>query len=347
MSLHPQRPLARLSPVVWLLVLACILSVGCGDANRGESKPTEPLVIYAARNENLVGSLIERFSESSGIETRVKYGSTSELAATLNEEGENSPADVFYTRDPGGLEAVSSLLSPLPDDILNGVPGWARSPKGKWVGTSARTRVVVYNTERVSERELPDTIEGFTSPEWKGRIGWSPTSGPTQTMITAMRVTWGEDRTRQWLEGMKANDAIAFLNHTATVAGVGVGEVDIGLVNHYYLLRFLEESGESFPARNHHLRGGGPGNLVIIVGASIVSTTKNRANAERFLRFLLSPEAQQYLTEQAYDYPLADSVAPNAALTPLSEIRRPDVSQTLLGDIKGTESLMREVGVIP
>ncbi len=337
----------RPTVAAWLLLLAAALLAGCGGQTAGAGEQTDSLVIYAARNENLVGELIERFSETTGIETLVKYGSTSEIASTLNEEGDNSPADVFYTRDPGGLLAVSGLLSPLPDDILDSVPEWARADGGNWVGVSARARVVVYNTDRLEESDLPQSIEDFTKPEWKGRVGWSPTSGPTQTMVTAMRVLWGEERTRRWLEGIRNNDATAYANHTATVAGVGAGEVDVGLVNHYYLLRFLEEQGESFPARNYHLPHDGPGNLLIVVGAGILETAPNRANAERFLRFLLSEEAQSYLTDHAYDYPLADGAAPNAALTPLDQIRRPDVEQAQLGDVRPTERLMREVGVIP
>ena len=219
---------ARLPVAAWLLLLAVSLLAGCGDRARDAGEETGSLVIYAARNENLVGELIERFSETTGIETLVKYGSTSEIASTLNEEGANSPADVFYTRDPGGLLAVSELLAPLPDDILESVPEWARSDGGNWVGVSARARVVVYNTDRLEASDLPRTIEDFAKPEWKGRVGWSPTSGPTQTMVTAMRVLWGEERTRRWLSGMAANGATAYPNHTATVAGVGAGEVTWG-----------------------------------------------------------------------------------------------------------------------
>ena len=337
------RPIAA----AWLLLLVVALLAGCGDRERDAGEQTDALVIYAARNENLVGELIEQFSETTGIRTLVKYGSTSEIASTLNEEGANSPADVFYTRDPGGLLAVSELLAPLPGDILASVPEWARSDGGNWVGVSARARTVVYNTDRLAASDLPRTIEDFANPEWKGRVGWSPTSGPTQTMVTAMRILWGEERTRRWLEGIRKNESTTYPNHTATVAGVGAGEVDVGLVNHYYLLRFLEEQGESFPVRNYHLPHDGPGNLLIIVGAGILETAQNRANAERFLRFLLSAEAQRYLTDRAYDYPLADGAAPNVALTPLDQIRRPDVEQTQLGDVRPTERLMREVGVIP
>ncbi len=84
-----------------------------------------------------------------------------------------------------------------------------------------------------------------------------------------------------------------------------------------------------------------------MVGAGILETAQNRANAERFLRFLLSEDAQRHLTDRAYDYPLAGGAAPNAALTPLDQIRRPDVEQAQLGDVRPTERLMREVGIIP
>lgn len=344
----------RCSTLSVLIITAILVSFlvlsGCAkgsDASDGAPESAETLTIYAARSENLVAPLVQQFSDNTGIDVQVKYGSAAELTATLLEEGPRSPADVFYARDPGGIAALSGRLVSLSDEVLNSVPDWARAPDGSWVGTSARVRAVVYNTEKVSDENLPDTLENFTLPEWKGRIGWSPTSGPTQTMITAMRVLWGEDRTKDWLQGFMDNEPIYYPNHTATVAGVGAGEVDIGLVNHYYLLRFVEESGEDFPARNHHLSEAGPGNLVMVVGAGILLTSENKENAEKFLLYLLSQDAQTYLTQKALDYPLVDGIPLNPLLKPLAEIRVPDIDQTMLSDIKGTESLMREVGVIP
>ena len=121
----------------------------------------------------LVDPLVQQFTDNTGIDVQVKYGSAAELTATLLEEGSRSPADVFYARDPGGIVALSGQLISLSDDVLNSVPDWARAPDGSWVGTSARVRAVVYNTEKVSDEDLPNTLENFTLPEWKGRIGWS------------------------------------------------------------------------------------------------------------------------------------------------------------------------------
>lgn len=329
------------------LLMCMIAIVGLGCVAEVADADLPPLVIYAARSESLVGPLIDKFIDLTGINVKVKYGGTSELVTTLIEEGANSPADVYYSRDPGGLVAVSTMLSALPPDVLSAVPAWANSPDNKWVGTSARARTIVYNTDMLGVNDLPDSIEQFTDPKWRGKIGWSPTSGPTQTMLTAMRVIWGEERTRAWLEGISANDPIYYPNHTATVAGVGSGEAEVGFVNHYYLLRFLEEQGEDFPARNYYLTDNDPGNLVMVVGVGILESSRNRLQAEQFVRFLLSDYAQTYLTEQAFDYPLFEGIDVNPALKPLNEINRPEIDQTMLADIEATVRLMRDVGVIP
>jgi iron(III) transport system substrate-binding protein len=305
------------------------------------------LVVYSGRSESLVGPVVDLFRDATGIEVNVKYGSTAEIAATLLEEGKNSPADVFFAQDPGGLGAVVDMLSTLPDDILAPVPPWARSPDGDWVGISGRARVVAYNTDAVDPSELPDTMEGFADPRWKGRIGWPPSNGSFQAMVTAMRVQWGEERTRDWLEGIMANEPVAYAKNTPTVAAAATGEVEVGFVNHYYLHRFLQEEGEGFGARNHYLTGGGPGSLVLVAGAGILETTESRDDAEKFVKFLLSTVAQQYFAAQTFEYPLVDGVAIDSALRPLSELQNPDLDMASLADLKGTQALLRDLGIIP
>src|SRR5690606_7716003 len=140
----------------------------------------------------------------------------------------------------------------------------------------------------------------FTAPAWKGHLGWAPTNASFQTMVTAMRATWGEEKTRQWLEGIQANMPIVYENNTAIVSAVAGGEIEAGFVNHYYLYRFLHEEGESFPARNYFIPDGGPGSLVMTSGAGILETSRNRDAAMKFLEFMLSPVAQQYFTTQTY-----------------------------------------------
>ena len=307
------------------------------------------LVVYSGRSETLVAALIEQFAEVTGIEVEVRYGKTAELAATLLEEGANSPADVFLAQEPGGIEAVAEagMLAPLPDEILNQVDSRFRSPDGLWVGISGRARVIVYNTDKVSPEDLPDDIWDFTDPKWKSRIGWPPTNGSFQTMVTSMREVWGEEKTREWLEGIQANDPQVYEKNTPTVAAVAAGEVDVGFVNHYYLYRFIAAEGEDFRARNYFLPGGGPGSLVMVAGAGRVATGPNEANALKFIEFMLSTVAQQYFAGQTFEYPLVEGVRTHRELTPLGELNAIDINLADLADLQGTVQLLSDVGALP
>ncbi len=325
------------------LAMAAVL--GCAGGGAGAS-PGE-LTIYSGRSETLVKPLIEQFSEATGIKTKVKYAGTPQLAATLLEEGANTPADIFFAQDPGGLAAVENLLAPLPAEILKRVPDWAVSSTGRWVGLSGRARTVVYNTETLTEADLPDDIFDFIEPEWRGRIGWAPTNSSFQTMVTGMRTIWGDAKTKQWLEGIQANQPKIYPKNTPIVAAVGSGEIDVGFVNHYYLHRFLAEEGESFPARNYHPKAGGPGAIVMVAGAGILEQSNNRDAAERFLDFMLSLEAQRYFVNETYEYPLAAGIAQHTGLVPLSEIQNPGLTAGELSDIKGAQQLLRQTGLLP
>ncbi len=327
------------------LALAALGLAACGTAAQAPQSPS--LVVYSGRSESLVGPIIERFQQETGIAVEVRWGETAELAATLLEEGANSPADVFFAQDPGGLGAVIDMLSPLPADLLDRVDPRFRDPQGRWVGLSGRARVVVYNTEGLAPRELPGDIWEFTDPRWRGRLGWAPTNASFQTMVTAMRITWGQEKTRQWLEGMLANNPIVYDKNTPIVAAVGVGEIDVGFVNHYYLLRFLAEEGEAFPARNHFMAGGGPGSLVMVAGAGVLSTSSQSTAARQFLGYLLSQEAQEYFASETFEYPLLAGVEPPAGLVPLAELNAPQIDLADLADLKGTVELLREVGALP
>ncbi len=312
-------------------------------------RETDPgkLVVYSGRSETLVDSIIQQFAEATGIEVEVRYANTGQLAATLLEEGSNSPADLFFAQDPGGLGAVESMLANLPPEIMEQVPEWARSPNSKWVGISGRARTVVYNSEKLAEADLPDDMFGFTDPAWKNRIGWAPTNASFQTMVTAMRSEWGEERSREWLEGIQSNNPKVYPKNTPQVAAAASGEIDVAFVNHYYLFRFLAEEGEDFPARNYHPRAGGPGSIVMVAGSGILSSAENRENAEKFLQFMLSPVAQQYFAAQTFEYPLVEGVKTQHVLVALESILKPDFTAGDLTDLAGTQALLQDVGVLP
>jgi iron(III) transport system substrate-binding protein len=324
-----------------MLAAAFLSACGGPDGDAGS------LTVYSGRSETLVGPLIDRFKEDTGIDVSVKYAGTPQLAATLLEEGDNTPADIFFAQDPGGLGAVSEILTPLAEDVLTRVPQWAVASDGVWVGVSGRARTVVYNTERLTPDDLPDDLTGFTDSIWQGRIGWAPTNASFQTMITAMRSMWGDQRTVQWLENIQANDPKAYPKNTPIVSAVALGEIDVGLVNHYYLHRFLAEQGNSFGARNYHPPAGGPGAIVMVSGVGILKESDNKDNARRFVDYLLSESSQKYFVDETYEYPLAAGIPVAEGVSPLSEINNPDLSSSALSDLEGTQALLREAGIIP
>ncbi len=322
---------------------AAILLSACGGSDDG----TGSLTVYSGRSDTLVAPLIDRFKETTGIDIQVKYAGTSQLAATLLEEGSNTPADVFYAQDPGGLGAVSGLLAPLSQGVFDMVPDWAISPDDVWVGVSGRARTVVYNTGLLTPDDLPEDLTGFTGPEWKGRIGWAPTNASFQTMVTAMRAVWGEAKTLQWLEDIQANDPKVYPKNTPIVAAVAAGEIEVGLVNHYYLHRFLAEEGDSFGARNYHPSAGGPGAIVMVSGVGILESSDNKDNAQKFVDFLLTEDSQRYFVEETFEYPLAAGIPVAEGVVPLSEVNNPHLSSEALSDLEGTQTLLREEGIIP
>ena len=294
--------------------------------------------------------LLEEFSEATGIQMSVKYGGSASIAAPLLEEGNKTPADVVFLQDPGSLGslAASGMLADLPRELLDQVDPRLRDPDGRWIGTSGRARTIIYNTEAIDPNvDLPDSILDFTAEEWTGRVGWAPRNGSFQAFVTALRLQLGEDRARQWLEGMKNNEAVEYPNNVSIVQAAADGEVDVGFVNHYYLERFLAEHGPGFKARNYYIGNGDPGALVLVAGAGILQASDNKAAAREFIEFLLSEPAQTYFTSNVKEYPVSAGVEPEGDLPPIGSLDPPDLDLGNLSDLQGTIDLLRDVGVLP
>lgn len=320
-----------------------LLAAGCGDDEE------RSLTVYSGRSPDLIGPLLERFAEETGINISVRYGGTAQLAALLIEEGEQSPADIYIAQDAGALGAVQAagLFTEIGDEVLELVPAVYRSREGQWVGLSGRARVIVYNTELLDPSELPNSILDFTRPEWRGRLAWAPTNGSFQAWVTALRVSEGEDAARAWLEGIQANDPAEFPNNVSIVAAVGRGEVDAGFVNHYYLNRFLAEEGEDFAARNYHTGPGDIGTLVNVAGTGVLRTSEAQDDARRFLEFMLSEWAQRYYAETNAEYPLVAGVPGPPGLRSITGLEPPPIDLSDLADLEGTLRLLRSTGVLP
>ena len=308
------------------------------------------LTVYSGRSQTLVHPLLLAFGEQTGIDIRVKYAGSASTAATLLEEGDNTPADVVFLQDPGslGILADSGALAQIPQESLDKVDPRFRSPAGLWIGTSGRARTIIYNTEAINPAtDLPSSILDFTAPEWRGRVGWAPRNGSFQAFVTALRLQLGEAAAREWLEGIRDNDAVDYPNNTTIVTAAAAGEVDVGFVNHYYLERFLEEHGQGFGARNHYIGNGDPGALVLVAGVGILDASENKDIAVEFVEFLLGEPAQTYFAQQIKEYPVSAGVQPVGDLPPMASLDPPDVDLGNLNDLEGTLRLLRETGVLP
>lgn len=307
----------------------------------------ETVTIYSGRGEALIAPLVAQFEAETGIEAEVRYGGTSELATLLQEEGANTPADVFWAQDAGALGALSPQFAAAPAEANEAVIEVFRSANGKWVPTSGRTRVLVYSTERVEEADLPQGIADLADPKYKGRVAWAPTNGSFQAFVTALRLTEGDAAARAWLEAMKANEVKAYPNNGSQIEAIANGEVDFGLVNNYYLGRYTGKDPE-FPVDMAQFAAGDIGNLVLVAGAGVIEASDNKENAQAFIDFLLSPAAQQYITLEGNEYPVRAGVTPHATLETLETVSviSPKVDVNQIGDLEGTLTLLRETGLL-
>lgn len=326
-----------------IAAIALLLSLGGMRVVMAQGKT---LIIYSGRNENLIGPVIDKARQELGLDIEVRYGDTAELAIALLEEGRNSRADLFFAQDAGALGAMAQARRTvrIPQPLLNPVDQQFRSRNGQWVGISGRARAVDYNTSLVQRNELPKDIWELTDPKWRGKVGWAPTNGSFQSFVTAMRSSVGDDRTLEWLRGMKDNGAVVYRNNTTILEALGRGEVHLGLVNNYYLSRFTSEN-PNFPVA-HHYMAGDVGSMINVAGIAIMDTTDQQKDAEKFIEYLLQPEAQQYFAEQTSEYPLISGVQPPANQIPISQINPPNIDLSNLADLEGTLSLLEQAGLL-
>jgi iron(III) transport system substrate-binding protein len=325
-----------------VVAVAALLASGCGGGS------DDPLTVYSGREEELVAPLFERFTEETGIDVEVRYGDSAELAATIAEEGDNSPADVFFAQDPGSLGSVEEQLRELPQEILDRVDERFRDSAGRWTGTSGRSRVIAYNTDALSENEVPDSVFDLTDTQWKGRVGIAPTNASFQAFVTAMRLAEGDDATRRWLTELAENDPEEYESNTPIVEAVAAGDIDLGLVNHYYLYLVREEQPDA-PIANHFLESGDPGALVSVAGAAVLESSDQEGDGNAFLEYLLSDDGQRFYVDEAEEaeYPLVADIEPKEGLPALDSLQGPDVDLSSFGaEHEATIELLRETGYL-
>jgi iron(III) transport system substrate-binding protein len=326
--------------------------IGSGRAGRGAPGGTSmsempalegELTVYSGRGEFLVGELVSYIDDLyDDLDLTVRYGGSTDLVNQIANEGEGSPADVFYSVNAGALGALADAgrTQALPDDVTEKVREEFRTEQ--WVGTSGRARTIPYNTDEYDEGDLPDDIMAYPE-EFDGDLGWAPSYGSAQAFITAMRILEGEEATREWLEAMVERGAATYPDEFRTCQEIADGEIDAAFTNHYYIQRVLDGNPEAPIATT--FTEGDAGAVFNVAGAAVVDTASDADLASNFVRHLLSAEAQDYFARSTFEYPLIPEVEPIGDLPSIDELDVPDLDLSQLSNLEPTIDLMRDAGV--
>ncbi|HDR2833227.1 TPA: iron ABC transporter substrate-binding protein [Enterobacter mori] len=306
------------------------------------------IVVYNAQHENLVQSWVDGFTKETGIKVTLRNGGDSELGNQLVQEGSASPADVFLTENSPSMVLVDNakLFAPLDADTLKQVPAEFRPAHGRWIGIAARSTVFVYNPQKLNETQLPASLMDLAKPEWKGRWAASPSGADFQAIVSAMLVLKGEQATLDWLKAMKTN-FVAYKGNSTVMKAVNAGQIDGGVIYHYY--RFVDQSKTGENSKNtqlYYFKHQDPGAFVSLSGGGVLASSKHKAQAQAFIKYITGKEGQESLrTNNAFEYAVGVNAASNPKLVPLKDLDAPKVEPSTLNSKKVIE-LMTQAGLL-
>lgn len=348
-----RTPLAVAAAAALLTLSACAAqtsnagSESSATASASSAEATS-LTLYSGRSENLVAPLLDQIESATGVEVEVRYAGTAELAGQLLEEGDRSPASLFFSQDAGALGELSKagLLAPMPQDILETVEPAFRDPNGKWVATSGRIRVLAVNPEVSPDATGYTAIDEILDPANKGLIGIAPTNASFQTFVTALRVAKGEEAAEEWLTSLQALEPKTYEKNTAVLEAVDAGEIGIGLINHYYWHQLKAEKGDAVTAELVYLDPADPGALLNVAGVGILNSAEDQEAAAKVAAFLVSDEAQQFFADETAEYPVVAGITSTFDLAPIDASSQAGVDLNDLDSLADTQALLRKVGLI-
>jgi iron(III) transport system substrate-binding protein len=329
---------------------------GCAPA--GDTEPSAPsdaaitsdgeLTLYAGRDEALIAPLIEKFTEDTGIKVSARYGSSPELNALLLEEGDNSPAQVFLSQDAGALGSLANagLVSKIPAEFADLIPAGFTSEDDSWIGVTGRARVIAYDSEKLSEDEIPDGVAELTDPKWSDRVGFPPGNASFQSFVTALRVLEGEEDAEAWVEGISKNSPVLTEKNGATLDLVNSGQLDLALINHYYWYEDAAEVGADGMRAQLKFLPGDAGGMVNVTGAAILAEAEGDPDALAFIEYLVSEKAQQFFVENTYEYPLLPGVDAPEGLPELESLVNPKLDLSDLESLEQTQELLAQYGLL-
>src|SRR3984885_14959541 len=334
--------------------LAVLLLAGglaaCGSAS-GASGSAGSITLYSGQHEQTTQDLVTAFEKQSGIQVNVRYNGEDSFADEVIAEKSHPVADVFYTENSPVLEYLQNqgLLAPVESSTLAKTASKYNSPQGDWVGVSARVSVLIYNPSLISESQLPTTVLQLANPKYKGKLAFAAGETDFQPVVTSVARAYGDAKAGTWLEGIKANAGSHIYPDNETIADeVNRGAVAFGVVNQYYWYRMKAELGPSnVHSKITYFAPHDPGYVVDVSGAAVLKSSKNNADAQKFLAFIVSKQGQQIIAHSiSYEYPLDDGVTTAAPETPFADLQPYPISIADLGDGSTAISLLRKAGLL-
>jgi len=335
----------RSALIAVVLALFATILTGCSSSDEQAAEVTE-LTIYSGRSEEFIAPFFAQWEAQSGIKLNIRYGDSAELAAQILEEGSNSPADLFLAQDAGSLGAVAQagLFTQLNDAVASAIPAQFVAANRNWVGVTGRARVFAYAPDRV--KVLPQSVTDLTKSEYKNQIGIAPTNASFQAFLTALIENKGADFAKNWLKALQANGVKIYAKNSAIVEAIDKGEISIGLVNHYYIWEVSEGLGRAINVKNGFFAPGDLGNLINVSGAGVLASSKKYAAAEDLINFLTSAASQSKFVKDTHEYSLISGATAPAGVPALDQIGAPAVDLATLKNIKATQDLLIEVGLL-
>jgi iron(III) transport system substrate-binding protein len=311
-------------------------------ASKGE------ITVYNAQHESLTKEWVDAFTAETGIKVTLRQGDDTEMSNQIVQEGAASPADVFLTENSPAMAQVENagLFADVNKDTVAQVPADFRPSTNKWTGIAARSTVLVYDKNKISEDKLPKSMLDLAKPEWKGKWGASPTGADFQAIVSALVELKGEAAAEDWLKGMKENST-AYKGNSTAMKAVNAGEIDAALIYHYYYYGDQAKTGEnSKNVTPYYFKNQDPGAFLSVSGGGVLKSAKNAAAAQAFLKFITGKKGQEVLQKgTSFEYAIASDVPANDKLVPLKELQAPTVDPAKLNSAKVTD-LMTQAGLL-
>lgn len=326
-----------------LLLFTISLMFSCKNSNekKGQVQKQE-ITLYTHRHYDSDKVIFEKFEKDTGIKINVVKASADELIQKLESEGKQTPADLLLTVDAGRLVRAKTkgLLQSVDSKVLDStIPSYLKDEENKWFGLTKRARIIAYSKERVKPEELT-TYEALTEPEWKKKILIRASNNIyNQSLLASIIANNGKTEAKTWAEGMVTNFArVPKGNDRDQIKAILAGEGDLAIVNTYYIGKLLNSKdpvevnaanavGLFFPNQDNR------GTHINISGIGVTKYAPNKANAIKFIEYLVSKEVQEIFAQTNYEYPVNALANTSELLTSWGNFKEDHLPLAKLGEL--------------